>query len=154
MITMILMLIAQIKFEGFEEAAQQNTLFAVLVSIVLVLFGISVYLFKLYVNKNSEIKIINAKNSENLLTLQKNHTEKIDKIRLEIMDKDAELNKQWRESEKETLIVLKGVNTVLEMSEKMKENDTEKIIDKIHSLEKTGERYILELKASKNDNNG
>ena len=146
MVSIILNLIAQIKIEGFEEAAQQNALFAVLVSIVLVLFGISLYLFKLYVDKNKEIKKINEKNSENILTLQKNHTEKIDGIRVEIMHKEDERNKQWRDAEKETLIVLKGENTVLEMSEKMKENDTEKILDRIHSLKKTCERYIDELK--------
>lgn len=151
MVSMILALIAQIKFEGFEEAAQQSTLFAILVSMVLVLFSIALYLFKLYVDKNNELKKVHEDNSKNLLTLQNTHTEKIDSIRTEIMNKEDERNKQWRESEKETLIVLKGVNTVLEMSEKMKENDTQKIIDKIDSLEKTGERYLNELKNSGNN---
>jgi hypothetical protein len=126
MVTILLSIIAQINIEGFEEAAQQNTLFAILVSMVLVLFSIAIFLFKKYEDKNQELKII-----------QEGYTKKIDEIRKENIDKETERNRQWRESEKETLIVLKGVNSVLEMSEKMKENDTQKIIDKIDSLEKS-----------------
>ena len=118
------MILGQINLEGFQEAAQQNTLFAVLVSMVLVLFSISVYLFKKLEDKNKELRINQEKFSA-----------KIEEIRQEQMKKEDERNNQWRESEKETLIVLKGVNSVLEMSEKMKENDTQKIIDKITTLD-------------------
>ena len=69
--------------------------------------------------------------------IHEDYANKIDDIRKENMIKETERSKQWRESEKETLIVLKGVNSVLELSEKMKENDTQKIIDKINSLEKS-----------------
>ena len=110
--------VAQLEIDGFKEAAQQNTLFAVLVSIILILFSTVLFIFK------------------KLDNLQTKYTTKMDDIRIEMMTKEDERNKQWRESEKETLIVLKGVNSVLEMSEKMKENDTQKIIDKIRILEK------------------
>ena len=126
MIALIYGIIAQINLEGFEEAAQQNTLFAILVSMVLVLFSIVLYLFKKYEDKNDELK-----------KLQEDYIKRIDDIRIDNTSKEAERNNQWRESEKETLIVLKGVNSVLEMSEKLKENDTQKIIEKIASLEKT-----------------
>lgn len=124
MITMILTILGQINLEGFEEAAQQNTLFAILVSLVLILFSIAIYLFKKYEDKSQELK-----------SVQEDYANKIDEIRKENMTKEDERSRQWRESEKETLVVLKGVNSVLEMSEKMKENDTQKIIDKISSLE-------------------
>lgn len=123
MILRIVSILGQINLEGFEEAAQQNTLFAVLVSMVLVLFGISTYLFKKIEDKNQEIKL-----------LQEKFSTKIEDIRKEEMAKEDIRSNQWRESEKETLIVLRGVNSVLEMSEKMKENDTEKIIEKISTL--------------------
>lgn len=121
---MILTILGQINLEGFEEAAQQNTLFAILVSLVLILFSIAIYLFKKYEDKSQELK-----------SVQEDYANKIDEIRKENMTKEDERSRQWRESEKETLVVLKGVNSVLEMSEKMKENDTQKIIDKISSLE-------------------
>ena len=119
-------LLGQINLEGFEAAAEQNTTFAILVSIVIILFGIIIFLFKKYEDKNNELK-----------NFQEAYVKKIDEIRKENMKKEDERNVHWRESEKETLTVLKGVNSVLEMSEKMKENDTEKIIDKITSLEKS-----------------
>ena len=93
---------------------------------VLVLFSILIYLFKKNEDKDTDIK-----------NIHEDYANKIDDIRKENMIKETERSKQWRESEKETLIVLKGVNSVLELSEKMKENDTQKIIDKINSLEKS-----------------
>jgi Na+/phosphate symporter len=119
-------ILTQINLEGFEAAAEQNTTFAILVSIVIILFGIIIFLFKKYEDKSNELK-----------KFQEAYVQKIDEIRKENMKKEDERNVHWRESEKETLTVLKGVNSVLEMSEKMKENDTEKIIDKIGSLEKS-----------------
>ncbi len=119
-------ILAQINLEGFETAAEQNTTFAILVSIVLILFGINIFFFKKFEDKSTELK-----------KFQEIYAEKIDEIRKENMIKEDERNKQWRESEKETLTVLKGVNSVLEMSEKMKENDTQKIIQNIVSLEKS-----------------
>ena len=117
-------LLGQINLEGFEAAAEQNTIFAILVSLVLILFGIIVILYKKSEALNVELR-----------KFQEAYTLKIDEIRKEGITKEDERNMHWRESEKETLTVLKGVNSVLEMSEKIKENDTEKIIDKIGSLE-------------------
>ena len=52
-----------------------------------------------------------------------------------IKEKEEDMIKYQREAEKETLNVLNGVNKVLELSDKMKENDTNKIIGAINSLE-------------------
>jgi len=131
-------ILAQINLEGFEAAAEQNTIFAILVSLVLILFGLIVFLYKKNEEKNTEIK-----------KLQETYLNKIDEIRKEGILKEDERNVHWRESEKETLTVLKGVNSVLEMSEKMKENDTEKIIDKIGSLE-TSIKTAIEISKKRN----
>ena len=125
-ITFIFPILAQINLEGFEAAAQQNTTFAILVSLVVILFGINIFLFKKYEEKNGELKEVQEKN-----------TAKINEIREEYTKREDERTATWRESEKETLTVLKGVNSVLEMSEKMKENDTKNIIDKISLLERS-----------------
>lgn len=136
-LTNIPTILAQINLEGFEAAAQQNTTFAILVSLVLILFGINIFLFKKYEDKNTELKKV-----------QETNLTKIDEIRKEYSKKEDDRTASWRESEKETLTVLKGVNSVLEMSEKMKENDTKNIIDKISSLESSIEKTISSLEKS------
>jgi len=127
----ILPILGQINLEGFEAAAEQNTIFAILVSLVLILFGIILFLFN------------------ELRKIQETYLKKIDEIRKDGIVKEDERNLHWRESEKETLTVLKGVNSVLEMSEKMKENDTEKIINKIDSLE-TSIKTTIEINKKRN----
>ena len=112
--------LAQINLNGFEEVAQQNTLFAVLVTIILILFRAILFLYKKADDKNKELN-----------TAQINFSLKIEEIRKDQIKKEDDRNNQWRESEKETLTVLNGVNNVLDLSEKMKESDTQKIIDKI-----------------------
>lgn len=135
MIASIYGLLAQINLEGFEQAAELNTLFGVLVSMVVILVGAVIFLFKKYEDKNAEFKQAKLDHIEDIKTIRKENSEKIDEIRKENTQKEEERHKHWRESEKETLIVLKGVNSVLEMSEKMKQGNTEKIIDKIKHLE-------------------
>lgn len=140
-------IIAQVNLEGFQQAAEQNTVFAILVSLVVILFGGFIILFKRYEDKNKELKNAHVEHTKTIDTvktehankidsIRKEHAEKIDEIRQEIMEKEEERTRMWRESEKETLNILNGVNTVLEMGEKMKENDTKNIIEKINNLEK------------------
>lgn len=129
-------ILAQVNLEGFHQAAEESTLFAVLVSLVVILFAGFIILFKRYEDKNKELKNAQTDYSNKIDMIRKEHADKIDEIRKEIMVKEEEKNRIWRESEKETLTVLNGVNTVLEMGEKMKENDTRNIIEKINNLEK------------------
>lgn len=131
MINILNFILTQINLEGFEEAAEHSTLFAILVSIIVILFAVVLFLFKEFKDANNKI-IVN----------QESYATKIDEIRKENEKKESLRATEWMDSEKETLIVLKGVNSVLEMSEKMKENDTNKIIDKISSIE----NVIKELK--------
>ena len=136
-------ILAQINLEWFEAASQQNTTFAILVSLVLILFGINIFLFKKYEEKNSE-----------LTKVQKENLTKVNEIRKEYTKREDERTSTWRESEKETLTVLKGVNSVLEMSEKMKENDTKNIIDKLSTLERSMERIsVIETSLEKSIDN-
>lgn len=123
---MNMLIIDQINLDAFNDAAQLNTLFGVLVSLILILGTVSVFLFKKY-----ESMIIKFNK------IQSEHFSKIEEIRREDLKKETIRNDRTRESEKETLTVLKGVNNVLELSEKFKENDTEKILTKLNSIEKS-----------------
>lgn len=113
----------QINLEGFQQAAEMNTLFGILVSLIVILVGAVFILFKKYEEKSKELN-----------KLHENTSNRIDQIRKEIIEKNDEVNKHWKDSEKETLMVLKGVNSVLEMSEKMKDATTEKITDKLQLI--------------------
>ena len=131
--------------DGLSEAAQQGPLFAVLVVIILTLASVVVLLynknekkFKKIIELNSEFvnktEVNLKKEKEELDKIRKENKEELDKIRKEILEREEERNKQWRESERETLNVLNGVNSVLEMGEKMKESDTKILMAKLNEL--------------------
>ena len=115
--------LAQINLSGLDEASQLGPLFAVLVSVIIVLSGIVFILFKINSNKDTKIDDIRIE-----------HFKKLEQIRLEMIQKEEARNKEARDAERETLQVLNGVNSVLEMSEKMKVNDTQQILGKLDDI--------------------
>ena len=128
-------IIAQLSVDGLSDAAKVGPLYSVLVGFILILLAGIAILFR-------EYKLLRTELSEE----QKNNSKKIDEIRKEISEKDDSRNRQWNESEKETLGVLKGVTSLLEMSEKMGKNDTDNIIKEIKNTE---HRIILAVKNKK-----
>lgn len=127
-------ILAQVKLEGFEEVSQLGPLFALLVSMNIILAAAIFILFKISQNKENKIDEINKLNAEKIDTIRLNHINILEKITNEMIEKENIRYKEARESEKETLNVLKGVNTVLEMSEKMKINDTKHIFEKLNDI--------------------
>jgi hypothetical protein len=51
-----------------------------------------------------------------------------------MLKREEERSRQWMESEKETLHVLNGVSTLLDLSEKIGRVESEKIIKKLEEL--------------------
>lgn len=152
MLTILYLLFLQIPAitsngDNFKKVGEQNLIFGLLVSIIFVLVGVIVYIFKLYSDKVKEISKLQYKITEEIKSLTKEYDNKLndsyntskeyqDKIRERIERFEDERNKQWIQSEKETLQVLNGVTNVLEVSERMERNDTEyfkKRIDEIES---------------------
>lgn len=135
--------------DGLEEAAKVSPLCGVLVSIIVALAVVVIYLFKRGEKKNEKLAIIDKEYSKIISNIRIEHSEKQEDVRKEMLRLEEERNRQWIESEKETLNVLNGVSNVLEMSEKMSNKDTEiiletvknaedKILEKINTLSKNG----------------
>jgi DNA anti-recombination protein RmuC len=186
MLGLLNMLLGQINIEGFEQAAEQNVLFAVLVSIVIVLFIGIILLYKRLddTNKTMNSALEKWKNdavlkekekSEQFQRLTKDYNDKYERIirenqelverirrenqdfqkdivtqfkeitkeqlenfkelRKESLAKEDARNKKWEESEKEILNVLKGVTSVLDLSEAVKERDTKDILERLSSID-------------------
>ena len=128
-------ILLQLQLEGFDKASEQSVLFSVLVSLILILFAGIIYLFKKYEDKNKELKTVQSDCSKKIEELQKENIRKFENLQKDILNREEERNKQWLESEKENLSVLNGVTNVLEMSEKLTQNDTKQILEKIQAIE-------------------
>lgn len=116
-----------------QKAAETSAVAGVLVGVIVLLVPTVIFLFLKY-----------SKSQENIVEIQKEHAQEITK-------KENERNKQWLESEKETLNVLNGVSGILEMSEKIGQNDTNKILERIKNAE---ERITQQIESLKKTNNG
>ena len=131
-------ILTQIELGGLTDAAKESPVAALLVTIVLVLSFVVVKLYskkesihKTYLEKINELNKTHLKKIEEI---NKENVEKLEKIRKEIFEKEEIKNKQWIDSEKETLNVIKGLTGVLELSEKLGRNDTSSINNNIENL--------------------
>lgn len=120
-----MLLLTAVGSTEFIEAAKTNDMTALLGIIIVVLIGViavlATELKKKYSQSNQQTE---------------DHSNKIDAIRQEQMKHEDNVNKQWSESAKETLQVLNGVTFILEMGDKAGKYETEKILEKIESMEK------------------
>jgi len=66
--------------------------------------------------------------------IRKEHSEALEKIRLEMLRREEERTRQWIESEKETLHVLGGVSELLDLSEKFNKLESTKILAKLEEI--------------------
>ena len=56
--------------------------------------------------KSAEIKLIQQQHVAKVDIIRKEHSDTLEKIRIEMLKREEERNRQWMESEKETLHVL------------------------------------------------
>jgi uncharacterized protein HemX len=161
-------ILSQIQLDGLDRASESSIVSGVLVSIVLILFGVCYFLFRKYERTKDEhleiqedfnktLNDLQVKHNEAIHNLQEKHTEKIQKLNKEFSDKieniqnnaikrEEERSKQWLESEKETLNVLNGVTSLLEMGEKMDQTNRNTIYLKLHEMENRIISTIQDLK--------
>lgn len=67
--------------------------------------------------------------------IRKEHSDTLEKIRLEMLKREEERTRQWMESEKETLHVLNGVSILLDLSDKIGRVESEKILNKLEEIQ-------------------
>ncbi len=90
--------------------------------------------------KNLEIKLMQQQHIAKIDSLRKDHSDTLENLRQEILKREEERVRQWIESEKETLHVLNGVSTLLDLSEKIGKIESEKIIEKLMEIQSKVER--------------
>lgn len=139
-------ILGQIQLEGLEKAAETSPLNGALVGFIIILLAGIVILFRENLNSKKDLKDINKENKENLSEIRKEYVSKFETLQSEYLNREDDRNKQWFESEKETLQVLNGVTSILSMSEKMGQKDTKEILDKLKLVE---ERIITSFNSKK-----
>lgn len=99
---------------------------------------------KILHDKNSkyfeDIKSLQLQNAAKIDTLRKNHEDKVENLRNQMLKKEEDRTRQWAESEKEALHVLNGVSQILELSENLGKIESEKILNKLNEIKSIVEK--------------
>lgn len=107
-----------------------NIFFYLFVSTTLLFTVFLFALFNILKKKSSDMKLLQQQQVARVDVIRKEQTEKLEKIRLEMLKREEDRSRQWMESEKETLHVLNGVSSLLDLSEKIGKVESEKILKK------------------------
>lgn len=115
--------------------AHQHQIIALIILTISILLGIISVSMRRLGKKNREIELMQKQHIAKIDQVRKDHIETLEKIRVEMLKREEERTRQWMESEKETLHVLNGVSTLLDLSEKISKNESEKIILKLLEIQ-------------------
>jgi len=136
-------ILLQVIPDGLEEASGTSPLNGALVGFIVLLLGGIIILWRHYNGTRKELKELNKGHVEKLEDNRKEYVDKFEKLQSEYLRREEDRNKQWSDSEKETLQVLNNLTSILEMSEKMGQKDTQEILNKLKLVE---ERIITSIK--------
>lgn len=112
-----------------------NIFFYLFVVLMIFTIIISTFFYKKIKSKIREIKILQQQHVAKVDIIRKEHSDTLEKIRVEMLKREEERSRQWIESEKETLHVLNGVSILLDLSEKIGRVESEKILKKLGEIE-------------------
>jgi hypothetical protein len=121
---MILLQIAQAP----ATDAHQHLIIGMLAFCIIAFSVTLTFIMKVIKKKNVEIKLTQQQHTAKIDMLRKEHSDTLERIRLEMLKREEERTRQWMESEKETLHVLNGVSTLLDLSDKLDKSNSEKIL--------------------------
>jgi len=122
-----------------------NVFFYLFIASTIIFFGVSFSFIKTLRKKIAELKLIQQQHVARVDIIRKEHSDALEKVRIEMLKREEERSRQWMESEKETLHVLNGVSTLLDLSEKIGRVESEKILKRLDELaEKFESKKILE----------
>ena len=105
-----------------------------LITIIIAAFIVS-HIMKLLKNKNIEIKQGQQLHLAKVDQLRKDQAIDLENIRREVSSHENERHQQFMENEKETLQVLSGVSTLLDITDKIGKIESEKILDKLEEID-------------------
>ena len=80
-------------------------------------------------------KLMQQQHAAKIDSIRKDHSERLEKIRIEMLKQEEDRTRQWIESEKETLHVLSGVSNLLDLSEKINRVESDKIVKLLHEIQ-------------------
>lgn len=145
----LLNILLQLNLDGFKEASELNTLFGVLVSIIVILAGAIIILYNSTTSKSSKIEVLAKEHLKKIEEISKLHSEELKEIRKESQGREETRINQIKETEKEILKILNGLGQILEMDGKQQINDYQRIYDQLNDMKKTM-NVILEAMMKRN----
>jgi len=113
-----------------------NVFFYLFLTLVLVFSVIVTAMIKALRTKTDDTKLMQQQHVAKIDIVRKEQADTLERIRLEMLNREEERGRQWMESEKETLRVLSGVSTLLDLSEKIGRVESEKILSKLDEIQK------------------
>jgi hypothetical protein len=105
-----------------------NVFFYLFIGQLILFLFLGFYVINVIRKKNLDVKLIQQQHSAKIDNIRKEHSITLENIRIEMLKREEERTRQWAESEKETLQVLSGISTFLDLTEKIGIVDTDKII--------------------------
>lgn len=122
-------------------------IFFYLFTLIFIIGGITIMsLIRKLSKKNRENEDIQKQHIARLNKLREDHSKQIEGLHNEMLKKEEERTRQWIESEKETLHVLNGVSSLLELSENIGRVESKKIIDKLDEI-----KIVVTKKSNKHE---
>ena len=81
------------------------------------------------------MKLMQQQHVARVDVIRKEHEEKFESLRVEMLKREEDRVRQWMESEKETLHVLNGVSNLLELSDKVDKVEFKKMNKALNAIE-------------------
>jgi hypothetical protein len=112
-----------------------NAFFYLFVALLIYTIISSLTFLKMMRKRVAEMKLMQQQHVAKIDNIRKEHSDVLEKLRVEMLKREEDRTRQWIESEKETLNVLSGVSMLLDLSEKIGRIESEKILSKLDEIE-------------------
>lgn len=112
-----------------------NVFFYLFVGMFIAFTGGIMIIMKVLSKKNNEIKLIQQQHIARVDIIRKENEDKLDNIRIEMLKREEERSRQWIESEKETLHVLHGVSSILDLTDKIESDKSNEILKILNDIQ-------------------
>lgn len=120
----------------------------VIIGLLILIGVVSILIFSrmtwLLKKKIAEMKIMQLQQHvAKIDAIRKDHSDTLERIRVEMLKKEEERIRQWVESEKETLHVLNGVSMLLDLNDKIGRVESEKMLLKLEEIREKIEKITI-----------
>ena len=119
-----------------------NTFFYLFTGTLLLAIFFGIAITKQLFKRNSDMKLIQQQYLAKVDNIRKEYTETVERLRQDMLKHEEDRTRQWMESEKETLHVLNGVSTILELGDRLTKSDNDKILKRLTEVEGTLEQLV------------